>query len=343
MRAEPPLIAAGDRGLSCERGGFCIDPWRPVARAVITHAHADHLRPGCGAYLVAKEGLAVARARLPPGTTIDAVEYGESIVINGMRLSLHPAGHVLGSAQVRVESGGEVWVVSGDYKLDPDPTCSGFEPLRCGTFISECTFGLPIYRWPAATAVAAEILRLRDAAAAEGLPLLLGAYALGKAQRILALLGAEAGRVALHGAVEAITRLYREAGVRLPPTAAVADHPRGQDWAGWLVIAPPSALNSAWSRRFGRAPRVLASGWMTVRGARRRRGVDGGLVLSDHADWGGLLQAIAATAAERVLLTHGNVDPLLRELRQRGLDAGTLRTEYSDEDGGDEASTDAAS
>lgn len=310
-----------------------------MPHAVITHAHADHLRPGCEAYLVAREGLALARARLPAGSVIEAVEYGETRNLNGVRVSLHPAGHVLGSAQVRVEAAGEVWVVSGDYKLDPDPTCAPFEALRCDTFISECTFGLPIYRWPAPAEVAAQLTRLRDAAAGEGLPLLLGAYALGKAQRALALLGPDAGRVALHGAVDGITTVYREAGVRLPQTQAVAALPRDQDWGGWLVVAPPSALHSAWARRFGRAPRVLASGWMTIRGARRRRGVDSGLVLSDHADWNGLLRAIEATGAERVLLTHGHTGPLVRVLRERGLDADTLRTEYGGEDGSEDPAT----
>jgi len=266
---HPPLIHAANQGIFCPAGDFWIDPWRPVARAVITHAHADHLRPGCDSYLVARPGLGLARARLPEGARIEAVDYGEAVALNGVRVSLHPAGHVLGSAQVRVEHRGEGWVVSGDYKLDPDPTCAPFEPLRCDTFISECTFGLPIYRWPTSAAVAAELARLRHEAAAQGLPLLLGAYALGKAQRALALMGADAGPVALHGAIDRITSVYREAGVSLPETQAVAALPRKHDWAGWLVIAPPSALNGTWARRFGRAPRVLASGWMTVRGARR--------------------------------------------------------------------------
>lgn len=303
---------------------------------MITHAHADHLRPGCGSYLVARAGLELARARLPEGARIEAVEYGEAVYIDGVRVSLHPAGHVLGSAQVRVEHRGEVWVASGDYKVQADPTCAPFEPIRCDTFISECTFGLPVYRWPDIHLVMHELLRLREQAAADGQALLLGAYALGKAQRVLALLGDAAGKVALHGAVERITNVYRECGVALPSTLAVADFPRKHDWAGTLVIAPPSALNGSWARRFGAAPRVLASGWMTIRGARRRRGVDAGLIVSDHADWPGLLQAITATDAQRVLLTHGQTAPLVRTLRQSGIDADTLRTEYAGEDGSEE-------
>ena len=303
---------------------------------MVTHAHADHLRPGCGSYLVARPGLQLARARLPEGAVVEALDYGQPVVINGVRVSLHPAGHVLGSAQVRLEYRGKVWVVSGDYKLDPDPTCEPFEAVRCHTFISECTFGLPVYRWPSADAVTAELLRLRRQAAADGHALLLGAYALGKTQRVLAMLGEQAGPVALHGAAERITTVYRDSGITLPPTQAVADFPRGHDWAGTLVIAPPSALNGTWARRFGAAPRVLASGWVTVRGARRRRGVDAGLVLSDHADWPGLLSAISATGAQRVLLTHGHTAPLVRTLRRSGVDADTLRTEYGGEDGSDE-------
>lgn len=331
------LVRVEHQGLFCPRGDFWIDPWRPVPRAVITHAHADHLRGGSDAYLVARPGLALARARLPQGAVVQAVDYGEAVVINGVKVSLHPAGHVLGSAQVRIEYAGEVWVVSGDYKLDPDPTCEPFAPLRCDTFISECTFGLPVYRWPDGQATVAQLQALRAAASADGMPLLLGTYALGKAQRVLGLLGEAAGAVALHGAVDRITTAYRDSGVRLPPTVPVAALPRAHDWCGTLVLAPPSALNGTWARRFGRAPRVLASGWMTVRGARRRRGVDAGLVLSDHADWSGLMTAIEATGAHRVLLTHGHTEPLVRVLRARGLDADTLRTEYGGEDGSEDA------
>lgn len=343
MKTHHPLIVAGNQGLFCPAGDFWIDPWRPVARAVITHAHADHLRPGCDSYLVARPGLGLARARLPEGAHVEAIDYGEPLHIGGVKVSFHPAGHVLGSAQIRVEHRGEVWVVSGDYKLDADPTCSAFEPVRCHTFISECTFGLPVYRWPSMDAVIATLQSLRQKAAAEGNALLLGAYALGKSQRVLAMLGNAAGPVALHGAVERITTVYRGCGVVLPPTQAVAELPRKHDWAGTLVIAPPSALNGSWARRFGNAPRVLASGWMTVRGARRRRGVDAGLVVSDHADWPSLLRAIEATGAQHVLLTHGQTAPLVRTLQQRGVDAATLRTEYGGEDGSEEppADTDA--
>lgn len=334
--SRQPLIVSGDQGLFCPAGGFWIDPWRPVARAVITHAHADHLRPGCASYLVARPGLALARARLPADAHIEAIDYGHPITINGVRLSLHPAGHVLGSSQVRLEHDGEVWVVSGDYKVDPDPTCEPFEPVRCHTFISECTFGLPIYRWPTQQATAERIADLWQEAACKRTALLVGAYALGKAQRLLAMLGSDPGEILLHGAVDRLTAVYRDCGVRLPATHPVAGAARGRDWAGALVIAPPSALNSSWARRFGAAPRVLASGWMTVRGARRRRGVDAGLVLSDHADWPGLLRAIEATGAGRVLLTHGHTAPLVRTLQQAGVDAATLRTEYGGEEGSDE-------
>jgi len=339
----PPLIRLDAQGLYCTAGDFWIDPWRPVPRAVVTHAHADHLRQGHGQYTVARPGLGLARARLPDDASVTGLDYGEALQINGVRVSLHPAGHVLGSAQVRVEHRGEVWVVSGDYKLAADATCAPFAPLRCHTFISECTFGLPVYRWPEPSVIGARINTLWREATAEGVPLLVGAYALGKAQRILSLIDPTIGPIGLHGAVDALTTVYRESGVTLPATLPVAGQARGHDWAGALIIAPPSALNGTWARRFGAAPRVVASGWMTVRGARRRRGVDAGVVLSDHADWDGLLTAIDATGAQQVLLTHGHTAPLVRVLQQRGIDAGTLRTEFAGEDGSDaEAEADAS-
>lgn len=329
------LVSVDARGLYCAAGGFHIDPWRPVPRALITHAHADHLRAGSEHYLLARPGLGLSRARLPPDASIDTLDYGERRRIGAVTVSLHPAGHVLGSAQVRIEHRGEVWVVSGDYKMAADTTCAPFEPLRCDTFVSECTFGLPIYRWEPPAQTGARLNALWLEAVARGEPLLVGAYALGKAQRLLSLIAPEIGPVWLHGAVANITDIYRSSGVALPASRSVSEASRGADFAGALVLAPPSALHGAWARRFRQAQRVLASGWMTVRGARRRRGVDGGLVLSDHADWPGLLQAITATGAERVLLTHGHTAPLQAYLRSLGLDANALDTEYEGEAGGE--------
>lgn len=330
------LLQVTDSGLYCEPGGFFIDPWRPVARAVITHAHADHLTWGCGEYLVAREGLPVARTRLGEAATIATVPYGESLDINGVTVSLHPAGHILGSAQVRVEHAGRVWVASGDYKVEPDGTCAAFEPIRCHVFISECTFGLPIYRWRPQREVLEGIAAWWRANRDAGRASVLYAYALGKAQRAIAGLGALLGDdlpgpIYTHGAVEAMNRAYRAAGVALPPTTHAAEAGRRADWSGALIVAPPSAHGSPWTRRFAPASTAFASGWMRIRGARRRRSVDRGFVLSDHVDWTGLLSAIDATGAEAVWLTHGYTAVVARWLRERGRDARPVATRYEGE------------
>lgn len=324
------MLRVTDSGLWCEAGDFFIDPWRPVPQAVVTHAHSDHLTHGCGRYLVSERGLGVARERL--GTWQDRAEgipFGETRTINGVRVSLHPAGHILGSAQVRVELDGEVWVASGDYKTDPDPTCDAWEPVRCHTFITESTFGLPIYRWPTSDAVFAEINAWwRDNLAAGRTSLLFG-YGLGKAQRLLAGLDPSIGQILLHGAVERMTQLYRQAGVTLPPTEYVSA--ARSITGGAMVIAPPGAEGSPWARKFGAQSTAFASGWMLVRGARRRRSVDRGFTLSDHVDWPQLLAAIDATGAERVLATHGFTGPIVRWLREKGLQADALSTRYEGE------------
>jgi putative mRNA 3-end processing factor len=242
---------------------------------------------------------------------------------------------VLGSAQVRMEHGGRVWVASGDYKLDADGTCAPFEPVRCDTFITESTFGLPIYRWPAQAALWAEVNAWWQANAAEGRPSVLFCYAFGKAQRVLQGVDASIGPILVHGAVEPLNAAYRAAGVALPPTRHATD--AGLDAATLrqaLVLAPPSAQGTPWMRRFPRHADAFASGWMRLRGTRRRRGVDRGFVLSDHADWPGLQAAIAATGAGQVFVTHGSVAVMVRWLREQGLDAQAFRTEYGDEDEG---------
>jgi putative mRNA 3-end processing factor len=331
------LIAPGARGLYCAAGDFYIDPWEPVDRAVITHAHGDHARLGSASYLCAARGLPVLRTRLGEEAAIEGLRYGETRDINGVKVSLHPAGHVLGSSQVRVEHGGEVWVVSGDYKLDPDPTCEPFEPVRCHTFITESTFGLPIYRWRRPDETFAKVdTWWRANAQAERASVLFG-YAFGKAQRILASVDASIGPIVVHGAVEALNRGYRECGVRLPETRMVTDFESKKDFAGALVVAPPSAQSSPWLKRFGDYSDAFASGWMAIRGARRRRAVDQGFVLSDHADWPSLNRAIAATGAQRVFVTHGTSLPLVQWLTERGLEAHGMKTEFEGEAGAEEA------
>jgi putative mRNA 3-end processing factor len=263
---------------------------------------------------------------------IRTVEYGEPVEIQGVRITLHPAGHILGSAQVRVEHRGEVWVVSGDYKTESDATCSPFEPVRCHTFVTESTFGLPIYRWAPQAEVFEEIASWWRANREAGRASVIFAYALGKAQRLIAgLAGMEEGPIYAHGAVERLNRDYRESGVALPPTIHSGSVPRGTEWAGSLVVAPPSAAGSTWLRRFGPSSTAFASGWMRIRGARRRRSLDRGFTLSDHVDWPALLDAIAATGAERVWVTHGYREPVVRWLREHGLEAEAVASLWEGE------------
>lgn len=324
------MVVVRREGLYCVPGGFYIDPWRPVDRAVITHAHGDHARYGHGHYLSAAPGVDVLKSRLGD-INVQGIEYGDTVVHNGVTVSLHPAGHVLGSAQVRMECGGEVWVASGDYKVEPDKTCAPFEPVRCDTFITESTFGLPIYRWEPEQQVIDEINAWWRRNAEAGRCSVVFAYAFGKAQRILSRLDPAIGPIVCHGAVEPLNRVYRAGGVALPETVMVSEIEKAALRRA-IVIAPPSASGSPWMKRFGDYSDSFASGWMLLRGARRRRGVDRGFVLSDHADWPGLMSAIKATEAERIIVTHGSIPTMVRWLCQNGLDAKGFDTEYGDEE-----------
>jgi putative mRNA 3-end processing factor len=326
------LLRTTENGLYCEAGDFYIDPWAPVSRAVITHAHGDHARWGSRLYICSHESERVLRTRLF-NANIEPKNWGESFSINGVRVSLHPAGHILGSAQIRVEHRGEVWVVSGDYKIEPDSTCTPFEAVRCNVFITESTFGLPIYRWSPQHETFAEIASWWRSNREAGKASIVFAYALGKAQRLLAGLAPIAeGDFYTHGAVERLNRDYRDCGVSLPSTTYAASVPKGHDWTGAMIIAPPSAAGSTWLRRFGSSSTAYASGWMRVRGARRRRSVDRGFSLSDHVDWPALMTAIDATGAERVLVTHGYRDTVVRALRERGLAADSLASRWEGEE-----------
>jgi putative mRNA 3-end processing factor len=326
------LLRTTDHGLYCEVGGFHVDPWLPVDRAVITHAHGDHARWGSRSYLAARAGERVLRTRLGPDAHISTLEFGEPVDINGVRVSFHPAGHILGSGQVRVEHRGEVWVASGDYKTEPDPTCTPFEPVRCHTFITESTFGLPIYRWPPQADAFRDIRAWWRANREAGRASIVFAYALGKAQRVLAgLLDAGEGPIFTHGAVERLNEDYRASGVALPRTSSATAQPRGYDWSGALIVAPPSAGGSTWLRRFGGASTAFVSGWMRIRGMRRRRSVDRGFVLSDHVDWPALVSTIQATGADRVFVTHGYREPLARWLTEHGIDARAVASGWKGE------------
>jgi putative mRNA 3-end processing factor len=323
------LVKVTDKGLYCQVGDFYIDPWRPVERALITHGHSDHARSGSATYVAHKDGLGILRLRLGEDISVTGVEYGQVLTIGEAKVSFHPAGHILGSAQVRIEHKGLVAVVSGDYKTQSDPTCPPIEPVKCHVFISESTFGLPIYRFPEPVKVMDEINSWWQANKEAGQVSLVYAYSLGKAQRILAGIDPSIGPVYTHGAVEALNSIYREVGVKICDTTYVGDAAltRAQ-WgkSGALVVAPPNASGSAWTRKFGTTSEAFASGWMRIRGARRRRSLDRGFVLSDHADWPGLLDTIKATECERVLITHGYTPPLVRYLGDNGITADSLET-----------------
>ncbi len=324
------VVVQRPEGLYCPAGDFYIDPWRPVARAVITHAHADHARVGHGQYLAVHDAQHVLRTRLGE-IRLHTVGYGEGLTLGDARVSLHPAGHVLGSAQVRIETGAGVWVVSGDYKTEADPTCTPFEPVRCDVFITESTFGLPVYRWRPADDVMAGINAWWAENAAAGRASVVFCYAFGKAQRIAAGVDASIGPIVVHGAVEPLNAAYRATGVALPPMQRVSEVADKAVFRRALVLAPPSAAGSAWMKRFGAYSDAFASGWMQLRGARRRRALDRGFVLSDHADWPGLQQASRASGAGRVIVTHGYVPVMVRWLREQGLQAEAFETEYGEE------------
>jgi len=332
MASTRDLVVMRPEGLYCPAGDFYIDPWRPVQRAVITHGHGDHARAGMGRYDCLSDCLPILHWRLGE-QEYHAHAPGQSFELGRARVSLHPAGHVLGSAQVRIEAEGQVWVASGDYKRQPDPTCAPFEPVPCDVFITEATFALPVYRWPQTAAVVDDIVRWRRDCGERGEAAVLYCYALGKAQRVLAELdGRGEPPVLLHGAIAAGVAVYRQAGIAMVETEAVSEQPRGQDAAGRLVLAPPSAAGSAWLRRFRHAQQGFASGWMRIRGNRRRRNYDRGFVVSDHADWPALLHTIAQTGARRVIATHGNTDALVRHLCEHGTAAESFRTAYGEED-----------
>lgn len=332
MPREKELIRLTSKGLYCEAGDFYIDPWQPVKKALVTHAHSDHAHGGSQNYLVSAESERLCRLRLGENVKIESIPYGEEIFINGIKISFHPAGHVLGSAQIRVERKGEIWVVSGDYKLAPDATCAAFEFVRCHHFITEATFALPIYRWQPTARIFEQInewwLKNRESGKAS----VLFAYALGKAQRILSGIDAAIGNIFTHGSVERLTQAYRETGVKLPPTKYVGAVEKKSDFAGSLVIAPPSAAGSTWLRRFGNYSTGFASGWMLIRGKRKQKAVDRGFVLSDHADWSELQTAIRESRAEIVHVTHGYIDELVRWLNERGTVAVPLKARYEDEE-----------
>ena len=326
---KKPLLEFTDRGIYCQAADVYLDPWKPVKRALITHGHSDHSRPGNGEYITQKDNIPIITHRLG---TLNALgmEWGESIKIRGVRFSFHPSGHIVGASQIRVEHQGEVWVFSGDYKTEDDGLATPFEPIRCHTFITECTFGLPAFSWQPQATVLREINSWWKQVQDRGRTAVLFAYSLGKAQRLLMYLDQNIGTVYTHGAIENTNEVIRKY-KPLPPSVRITRETGAKELSGHLVLAPPSAQGSAWLRKMAPFETASASGWMAFRGARRRRAVDRGFVLSDHCDWSGLLRSIEATGAERVICTHGYTDIFARYLREKGYDARTEATQYEGE------------
>lgn len=326
-----PLIQFTSRGMYCAEGDFYIDPWRPVDRALITHAHADHARWGMKRYMATPLTKQIMLNRISPELKIQEVHFGKETIINGVKVSFHPAGHIPGSAQIRVEHKGEVWVAGGDYKLSPDPIAGQFESVRCHTFITESTFGLPVFRWEDEAVLKTQLQQMIQANSAVGKSTILFGYSLGKAQRLHALLDFYDQPIYLHGAVANMTELIeRETGESLSNWIRVTrdtELPKGPK----VIIAPPNAHNSAWTKKFKPFRTVMASGWMNLRGARRRRNMDEGLVMSDHADFNELLTAIGQSEAEKVIVTHGYTEIFSRHLRELGYDAISEKTAFEGE------------
>lgn len=325
------VVELNNNGLYCARGDFYIDPWRPVREAVITHGHSDHARLGAEVYHCTRTSEPILRHRLGQDINLHAHEYGEKFILGQAAVSFHPAGHVLGSAQIRIEVEGLVWVISGDYKRASDSSCEPFEVVPCDVFISEATFGLPVYAWPSSRSVAEDVFKWWQEYI-EG-PSLLFAYAFGKTQRVLAELAHLTDQtVYLHGACNELTNIYRQQGIRMVPTKLVSEMPKDYKFEGDLILAPPSGHRSAWMKRFKNPQTAFASGWMQIRGNRRRRGYERGFVMSDHADWQDLISTILSTGAKRILLTHGNTEPLEKYLREeKGLRCEPLVTQFEGE------------
>jgi putative mRNA 3-end processing factor len=327
-----PLLNVTDLGLYCEAGDFYIDPWRAVPKALITHAHSDHARSGSAAYLCADPCVGLLRGRLGAAVPVTGIPYGKRQTLGDVTVSFHPAGHVLGSAQIRVERAGEVWVVSGDYKRQADPTCAAFELVPCHTFVTECTFGLPIYRWPESAAVFAQIHEWWRHNQAEGRTSVIFAYSLGKSQRLLAGLDPAQGPIFVHSAVAQLLPCYEAEGIPLPEVQPLTKEAVKAAKGQGLIISPPALEGTPLMKSLGPVSTAFASGWMLIRGARRWRSADRGFVLSDHVDWPALIQTIRETGATRILPTHGSTGPLVRWLRENGWEAEPLKTHFTGDD-----------
>lgn len=326
-----PLIEFSDKGLYCRQGDFYIDPWKPVDKAIITHAHSDHARTGSNHYLCHHLTKPLLQLRLGD-YSYQAVDWNEPVFINGVKLTLHPSGHIIGAAQIRVEYAGEVWVASGDYKTENDGISGEFEPVACNTFITESTFGLPIYKWKKQPEIFDDIKNWVYKNKEDKKTSVLIAYSLGKAQRVLQPLAETGLPIFVHGAVYNVHQALVNSGIKLPQVQRVYPDTPKEDMAGNIVIAPPGADGSPWMKKFYPLSVGVCSGWMQVRGNARRRNTDAGFALSDHADWAGLLQAVKATGAQKVYATHGFQSAFSRFLNENGIEAGEVKTEYGGEE-----------
>ena len=326
---EEPLLAFNDCGIYCALADVYLDPWKPVGKAIITHGHADHSRWGHKKYITHHNNVPIIRHRLGE-INVAGMEFKETFTINGVKFSFHPAGHIIGSSQVRVEHKGEVWVFSGDYKTENDGISVPFEPVKCDAFITECTFGLPAFKWLPQEQVMGEINDWWRQNRSEGKTSVLFGYSLGKAQRLLKSLDPSIGKIYTHGAIENMTEVVRPM-ADLPATTRVTRETKKEELKGSMVLAPPSAHGSTWIRKMVPYVTGMASGWMAFRGARRRRAIDKGFVLSDHCDWQGLLSSIRATGCEKVICTHGYSEIFCRYLQEIGYDARTVETQYEGE------------
>ncbi|MBC7384881.1 MAG: ligase-associated DNA damage response exonuclease [Cryobacterium sp.] len=331
---QSELVVLAKDGLYCEAGGFYIDPWGSVETGIITHGHGDHAHIGSQHYYASRSSLGILKTRMGEETPITTLAYGKVIRLGETEVSLHPAGHILGSAQVRIAHAGQVWVVSGDYKRDPDPTCAPFEVVECDTFVTEATFASPVYHWPPIENVVREIHDWWMQNRARGQNSILCAYSLGKVQRVLAeLMRFTNEPVHLHGSATRLVQVYRDEGVSMAPTIPVSELDKKEKLKGALIIAPPSASGSTWTRRFEPYEVGFASGWMQIRGNRRRKAYDRGFIVSDHADWPSLLRTIEETKAKRIIATHGSSDILARYVREEmGKEGITFETQFGEED-----------
>ncbi len=328
---ETPLLAFNDKGIYCAAADVYLDPWKPVEKAIISHGHADHARWGHKKYITHVTNVPIIKHRIGD-IEVTGKEWNETFTINNVKFSFHPAGHIIGSSQIRVEHKGEVWVFTGDYKTEDDGVAVPYEPVKCHTFITECTFGLPAFKWTPQDQVMNDINNWWKENQADGRTSVLFGYSLGKAQRLLKHLDTSIGKIYTHGAVENMTEVLRPM-IDFPETIRITRDTKKEEIKGNVVIAPPSAHGSPWIKKMVPYVTASASGWMTFRGARRRRAIDRGFVLSDHCDWQGLLTSIKETGCEKIICTHGYTDIFSRYLREQGYDARTEETQYEGETG----------